>query len=118
LITDYPKFFIGFFLFTLGHTFAWFQLNSQFVWEWWQNKPVHATLIFSIPIGFSFWYGVNYMYQAMNELWGPRLVAFGASYLVFPLLTWLLAGETMFTPKTLICIFLSIMIVMVQLFWN
>jgi len=28
---------VGFFI--LGHMFAWFQLNSQFAWNWWKDKP-------------------------------------------------------------------------------
>ena len=118
MIENYPKFFLGFALFVLGHVFAWFQLNSQFVWDWWQDKPIPAVLIFAVPVGLSFWFATHYMYEAMNELWGPRLVAFGASYLVFPFLTWHLANESMFTPKTMICIFLSFLIVLIQLFWK
>ena len=29
-------------LFAIGQTFGWFHLNSQFVWEWWKNKPFLA----------------------------------------------------------------------------
>ena len=118
MIENYPKFFLGFGLYVLGHIFAWFQLNSQFIWDWWQDRPMTAVLIFAVPVGLSFWFATHNMYEAMNELWGPRLVAFGASYLVFPILTWYFANESMFTPKTLTCIFLSFLIVTIQLFWK
>ena len=43
---------LGFFI--LGHICAWFQLNSQFAWEWWEDKPLLAVGIYSIPVGLSF----------------------------------------------------------------
>ncbi len=54
----------------------------------------------------------------MNELWGPRLLIFGMSYLTFPLLTWYYMNESMFTPKTLVCVILSFAIVAIQLLWR
>ena len=108
----------GFMCFLVAHTLAWFQLNSQFVWEWWQDKPLVAVGIFSIPMGLCFWHGTKFLVADTVELWSSRLVAFAASYLIFPLLTWWLAHESPFTTKTLICIFLSCLIVAVQLFWK
>ena len=110
--------FVGCSLFILGQTLVWFQLNSQFVWDWWKDKPIPAIIFFSIPASFCFWYGVRMVVGEMNELWGPRLLIFGMSYLTFPLLTWYYMNESMFTPKTMICVFLSCLIVGVQLFWR
>jgi hypothetical protein len=105
-------------LFAIGQTLGWFQLNSQFVWEWWKDKPILSAIMFSVPTGILFWYGMRIAHEEMNEVWGPRLLIFGMSYLTFPLLTWWLLGESMFTTKTMICIFLSFSIVAVQLFWK
>jgi len=109
---------LGCLLFVIGQTLVWFQLNSQFVWEWWQNKPFHAIFLFATPASFCFWYGVRMVVGEMNELWGPRLLIFGMSYLTFPLLTWHFMNESMFTPKTLTCVLLSFLIVAIQLFWR
>lgn len=106
-------------LFTLGQVMAWFQNNSQFVWEWWAERPFVTVAIFSIPTGLCFWFGVKLAYEAMGQVvWGPRFVMFALSYLTFPLLTWKFLGESMFTPKTMICVFLSMLIIGVQLFWK
>jgi hypothetical protein len=51
----------------------------------------------------------------MGEAWGPRMMIFAASYISFPLLTYFLMGETIFTLKTILCIILSITIMVVQL---
>jgi len=112
------KMFAGFLCFCLGHTLAWFQLNSQFVWEWWKDRPLEAVFLYAVPVGLSFWFGTKFLVEATEELWSSRLIAFAASYMVFPLLTWWLMNESPFTPKTMTCILLSCMIVAVQLFWK
>ncbi len=106
-------------LFILGQTLAWFQNNSQFVWEWWEDRPLLAVGLFSFPVGLCFWFGIKIAYEAMGGVvWGPRFLIFALSYLTFPLLTWHFLGESMLTPKTLVCVFLSFLIIAVQLFWR
>ena len=105
-------------LFVLGQALGWFQLNAQFVWDWWKDKPLAAALIFGVPASICFWYGTRIAVDASNEAWTSRMLGFGMSYVTFPLLTWWLLGESMFTTKTMICVFLSFMIVAVQLLWR
>ena len=105
-------------LFAVGQTLAWFQINSQFVWEWWRSHPIFAVVLYGIPTGLCFLYGVKFAYEEMGQIWGPRFLIFSMSYLTFPLLTWYFLGESMFTTKTMICVGLSFMIVGVQLFWK
>ena len=108
---------IGILLFIVGNIFAWFQFNSQFVWEWWRDRPFTTVFIYAIPTALCYLYGAKYAYMDTGEAWAGRLLAFGASYLVFPLLTWWLLKERMFTPKTLTCVILSVMIMVVQFTW-
>jgi hypothetical protein len=78
-----------------------------------------AVLLYGIPTGFCFLYGVRLAYEEMGQqVWGPRFLIFSMSYLTFPLLTWYFLGESMFTAKTMVCVALSMMIVAVQLFWR
>jgi hypothetical protein len=42
---------LGFALYCLGHIFAWFQLNSQFAWEWWRDRPFFTVCVYAIPTG-------------------------------------------------------------------
>ena len=105
-------------LFLAGQTLVWFQANSQLVWGWWKDKPIFAAVVFSLPIALSFWYGTRYIYESTGELWTSRYVAFGVSYISFPLLTHYFLNESMFTPKTLVCTGLAILIVCIQFFWK
>ena len=105
-------------LLAIGQMLAWFQINSQFVWEWWATRPFLAVALYAIPTALCFWYGVRIAYSEMNEIWGPRFLMFGLSYVTFPLLTWYFLNESMFTPKTLVCVFLSFIIIAVQFFWR
>ena len=105
-------------LFAFAQTMVWFQLYSQYIWKWWENKPFVAAVIFGIPASVCFWYGTRIAVDATNEAWASRMLGFGMSYVTFPLLTWWLLHESMFTTKTMICVFLSFVIVGVQLFWK
>ena len=112
------KLFLACLLFAAGQTMGWFNLNSQFVWEWWKDKPLAAVFLYSVPAGICFWYGIRLAYEDMGEVWGPRFLIFSMSYLTFPILTWYFLNESMFTIKTMVCVLLSFAIVAVQLFWK
>ncbi len=103
--------------FTGAHILSWFQINSQFVWEWWRDRPFLTCCIYSIPCSLMFLYAARYAYADAGEVWTGRFLAFAASYLVFPLLTWVFLRESMFTPKTLTCVGLSVIIMVVQFAW-
>ena len=113
-----PRLLYGTLLFITGQALAWFQLNSQFVWSWWQDKPLLAVATYSIPVGLCFWYGTRFVMAASGELWTARFLAFTASYISFPLLTWWLMGESPFTAKTVICSILAFAIIIIQVFWR
>jgi hypothetical protein len=114
-MSNFTAILVAFSLFTLGQTFAWFQLFSQHVWPWWQGKALLAIPIFGLPAGAFFYYGVQIAYSVMGEAWGPRMMIFAASYVSFPLLAYFLMGEPIFTIKTILCIILSMTILAVQI---
>ena len=77
-----------------------------------------ALMAYSVPAGLCFWLGIKIAYAEMNGVWGPRFLIFGFSYLTFPFLTWYFLNESMFTAKTMTCVFLSFVIIAVQLLWK
>ena len=115
---DYYKLAIACMFFLFGQTSVWFGTNSQLVWKWWADKPLTAAVVFGVPASIFFWYGTKHAFGAMGELWGPRFLGFGMSYISFPILTWWLMSESMFTTKTMICVFLSFLIMAIQILWK
>ena len=115
---NFQKVALGFAFFCCGGTLTWFLNNSQFVWDWWEDKPLLTASIYAIPAGMLYWYGTKYAYAGLGEIWGARFMAFSASYVVFPVLTYFLLKESMFTMKTMLCVMLSVCIVLIQLFWK
>jgi len=106
---------MAFALFAVGQAFAWFQLYSQHVWQWWEGKALLAIPTFGLPAGASFYYGVQIAYKAMGEAWGPRMLIFAASYISFPILTYIFMGESIFTLKTIMCIIFAMLIMLTQI---
>jgi len=97
---------------------VWFAANLQFVKGFESSKTLLYTIILSAPISITAYYATRITYSSLEDsLWAVRFIAFGMSYLIFPILTWALLGESMFTLKTISCVFLSILIVYIQVFY-
>jgi len=103
---------------TAGHILGWLQANSQFAWEWWQDKPFFTASIYAVPTGLLFWYGSRAGYEVFSSVWSVRFIAFAISYITFPLMTWVFLGEGFLNIKTLTCIMLSVIIVFIQIYWR
>jgi hypothetical protein len=108
---------IGAMLFVAAHILSWFQLNIQFINDWWKDRGLLSVLVFGIPCGLFFWYGWRMTTDSLGKsVWAARFLSFGLSYLTFPVLTHYFLGESMLTSKTLICVFLSTLIIFVQIY--
>lgn len=106
-------------LFVVIHILIWFSTNSQFTSiEALSSNAVLINLALAIPISLIGLYAARIGYQWAGSIWAVRFLAFGTSYLVFPLLTWVLLGESMLQAKTLICVGLSIAIILVQFYMH
>ena len=96
------KFYLACFLIISGHVLAWYQTYSQFIWEWCKDNLIYLPLIFSIPTGYLFLYGMRFAIEEMGEVWGDRLLAFGLYYMVLYLLTYYYLNESMFETKKML----------------
>lgn len=105
-------------LFIAGHVCAWFQFNSQFVWDWWKERQILSISIYSLPVSFFFIMGTKYAVEATESLWSSRLIGYGIGIVIFSALTYLLMKESIFAPKTITCVILSIIIILIQVFWK
>jgi len=103
-------------LFVLTHTLVWASTNLQFIPDIDKTKTLWACVLLAIPTSVSAWFASKACYEALDSAWAVRLFAFGVSYLVFPLLTWIFLKESPFTLKTMLCIGLSFSIILIQVF--
>jgi len=108
---------IGIGLYCLLHILIWFSCNTQFMTSKWADSSLIIALLLSIPITLTGYYAAKLTYQSVGSAWNIRFIAFGLSYLVFPILTYWLLNESMFTPKTVVCIMLSFLILWIQLYF-
>tara|TARA_Y100000310_G_scaffold133860_1_gene132822 strand:+ start:965 stop:1309 length:345 start_codon:yes stop_codon:yes gene_type:complete len=109
---------IGILFFILGNIIAWFQFNAQFLWPWWKSRPLVPQFLFAIPMGLCFWYAIKYIVEESGALWTSKLVGFGVGHVVFAIMTYVFMKEDMFTTKTMTCLFLSSIIIGIQIFWK
>lgn len=108
----------GVLLFTLLHVSVWWSTNAQFIEGWTSRQAMLLCFALSIPTTALAFAASRLTYDALGgQLWSVRFVGFGLSYLVFPVLTWWFLGESMFTVKTMLCVFLSFLIIYIQIWW-
>jgi hypothetical protein len=111
------KLLLGISLFLLGQTFGWYQLNLQKMYSWWSDKPLLSAVVVGIPTSVLFWHGWKIISEATGSVWTARFIGSSAGFVVFPILTWFVLGESMFTTKTMICLTLSLLIIIIQIFY-
>ena len=109
--------YIGIALVFLGQIIGWFQLNTQYLSEWWSDKPWITAFFLGAPCSVAFWYSWRFIVDETGSAWTARFIGSSAGLIVFPILTWFLLGESMFTPKTMICLALAVIIMLIQAFY-
>lgn len=111
------KFLIGFTLAILAQTLTFVQLQGQFKYNWMKDNPFIVSLI-GIPISLIYLLSVKYLVSYFEgQLWPSRLLGFTAGAIVFTYMAHYWFQEP-FTTKTGVCLFLSLCIMAIQLFWK
>lgn len=101
--------------YVLGATLTFTQHNLQFMDSAYKDKQLMLILVLSYPISFLYFYSWTYFVNISNgSVWSARFIFFGLSYLVYPILSYICLNQTPFTFKTLLCTFLSIVIILIQ----
>jgi len=120
IIIRMNKFYIVLFIFvvyTISQIFTFYQLQGHLWNKWIKENPLLMTIL-GLPIG----YVVILASRQMVELWGGqtwpnRIIGFCLGVIVFSLMSWFLLKEPV-TLKTSVCLFLSFVILGIQLFWK
>ena len=106
------KFLIALLFSILGNIIAWIQMNGQFKYEWMRQWWFIG--IMGIPVSYFFFYSTRWYYEYFNNYWYVRPIGFSVATITFGALAWFVLDELPDT-KTIISLFLSIIIVILQL---
>ncbi len=108
---------LGIMFFFIGQTIGWFSMNAQFISEWWKDKPVVSAVMMGVPTSICFWHAYKIIVESTGSAWTARFIGSAAGLIIFPILTWFLLGESMFTTKTMICFGLALLVLFIQLYY-
>ena len=112
------NFILGILFATIAQGLTFIQLQGQFKWDWMKDHPFIVACIGGVPISLLYIFSVKYLVLAYDgEKWPSRLIGFAVGAIVFTIMSWAWFKEPL-TPKTLICLALSIGIMGIQLFWK
>lgn len=101
----------------IGQVLSFIQLQASIKWGWTEKWGL-GLLFLGLPISWSFMHSVkNFILAFDGSIWPSRLGGFGIGVIVFSLMGWYLFKEP-FTPKTGVCLLLSLAIILVQILWK
>ena len=107
----------GFIFGLIAQVFTFFQLQGQIKYEWFKNHPIIIAFM-GVPISLLFMYSVrNFVAAYDGQIWPSRLIGFGIGVIVFTIMSHYLFKEPI-SPKTLTCLGLGVLIILIQIFWK
>jgi hypothetical protein len=108
---------IGMFLMLLAQILTFYQLQGQIKYQWFKDN-YWVIVLMGIPISMMYMESVKQIINYYGGLlWPSRLIGFGIGVVVFAILSQLLFGENLST-KTMVCLILSGVIILIQIFWK
>jgi len=114
------KLFIGLFIFliyTISQIFTFYQLQGHLWNKWIKENPFMMTLI-GIPISYYVILASRHMVNLWDgQTWPNRIIGFCLGVIVFSIMSWFLLKEPL-TTKTIVCLSLCFIILLIQLFWK
>ena len=101
----------------LGQIGSYLQLQGAMKLGWYP-KYFWPVLLMSVPLSWFYIKSVEYFVAAFDgQLWPSRLIGFGLGIIVFSIMSHYLFKEP-FTPKTIVCIGLGLIIIGIQILWK
>jgi multidrug transporter EmrE-like cation transporter len=107
----------GFIYGLIAQVITFLQLQGQLKYEVLKNNTWFVVLL-GLPISYLFMISVKHFVTAFDgQIWPSRLIGFGIGVVVFSLMSYWLFKEPL-TPKTLVCLGLGSLIVLIQILWK
>ena len=104
-------------VYLISQVFTFYQLQGHLWNKWIKEHPFLMTL-FGIPIGYFVILASRHMVDLWDgQTWPNRIIGFCLGVIVFSIMSWFMLKEPV-TLKTSICLFLSFVILAIQLFWK
>lgn len=112
-----PYFVLGVLYGVMGQVLSFLQLQAGIKWGW-NTKFGWALVLLGLPISWSFMHSVkNFILAFDGSIWESRLLGFSVGVIVFAMMGWYLFKEP-FTMKTVVSLFLALLIILVQVLWK
>jgi multidrug transporter EmrE-like cation transporter len=107
----------GFIYGLIAQVITFLQLQGQMKYSILKNNTWFVVLL-GLPISYLFMISVKHFVAAYDgQIWPSRLIGFGIGVVVFSLMSHWLFKEP-FTLKTLVCLGLGSLIVLIQILWK
>ena len=108
---------IGIGAFFVAHIITFYQLNGQFISNWFRdNEWIVAAS--GIIISFFYIWGTKYTVSGMGgELWPSRFIGFGIGMTIYAIGINFHFSEGL-TPKTMVSLCLALLLICIQVLWK
>lgn len=107
----------GFIFGLIAQIITFLQLQGQMKYEWFRNNMWFGVLM-GLPISYLFMMSVKHFVMAYDgQIWPSRLIGFGIGVVVFTIMSYYLFKEPL-SAKTLTCLGLGTLIILIQIFWK
>jgi len=108
---------LGIVFILLAQIIAWFQQFATIKWPWFKDHIWVLILLLGIPTSYLFIWGAQHLYSEVTSVWSVRLIQFSIGMSVVLFLTYFVMNEPL-TLKNAVCLMLSALIVLIQVFWK
>lgn len=110
------KLIYGMALIVVAQVVSYLQLQGQGKWAFFKNYPLLIAFL-GLPIGYMLINSTRLINSHFDATWPGRLIGQGIGVIVFSLMSAILFKEPI-TMKTAICIVLSLVIILINVFWK
>lgn len=104
-----------FMVYILSQIFTFYQLQGHAWSKWIKDNPFLMSVL-GVPFTYYTIKAARIMIESYDgQSWPNRLIGFGLGVIIFSIMSWFFLKEPM-VLKTIICLFLSFVILLIQLF--
>lgn len=108
---------IGALLYLVGQLITYWQLNGQFLWEWFKKHPFLIACL-GIPISFIFIAATKYTVAGFDgQMWPQRFVGFATGMIIYAWGTSYYFNQPI-DMKTGVSLALSLLLIIIQVVWK